>query len=96
METSDLLMGQLLMRVVWRFAGMRLGVLSVMTSGLQLMQKLPADSWDTQQLVNIECLTSLSSNNIAKHQMHVFSTSNFLLKVHSQSIQLVKGYDLVS
>ena len=74
---------------------MRLGVLSVMTSGLQLMQKLPADSWDTQQLVNIECLTGLSSNN-AKHQMHVFSTSNFLLKVHSQSSQLVNGYDLVS
>ena len=74
---------------------MRLGVLSVMTSGLQLMQELPADSWDTQQLVSIECLTSLSSNN-AKHQMHVFSTSNFLLKVHSQSSQLVNGYDLVS
>ena len=83
------------MKVVWRFAGMRLGVLSVMTPGLHLMQELPADSWDTQQLVNIECLTGLSSNN-AKHRMHVFSTSNFLLQVHSQSSQLVNGYDLVS
>ena len=63
------------MRVVWRFAGMRLGALCVMTPGLPLMQELPADSWDTQQLVNIECLTS---TNNAKHWMHVFSTSIFM------------------
>ena len=57
METSDWLMGQLLMRVVWRFAGMRPGAPCVMTSGLILMQELPADSLDTPQLVNIKCLT---------------------------------------
>ena len=41
------------MRVVWKFAGIGCGVLCVTTSGLLLMQELPADSWDTQQLVNI-------------------------------------------
>ena len=36
------------MRVVWRFAGMRLGAPCVMTHGLLLMQELPADNLDTQ------------------------------------------------
>ena len=39
------------MRVVWRFAGMRPGVLCVMDLGQDLMHKWPADSWDIQQVV---------------------------------------------
>ena len=34
------------MREGSRFAGMRPGVLCVMTSGTQLMHKLHADNWD--------------------------------------------------
>ena len=51
METSDLSMEQLHLKVVWRFAGMRPGALCVMICGQDLMHKWPADSWDTQQLV---------------------------------------------
>ena len=40
------------MRVVWKYAGIGCGALFVMTPGLLLMQELPADSWDFQQLVN--------------------------------------------
>ena len=40
------------MRVVWKYAGIGCGVPCVMTHGLLLMQELPADSWDSQQLVN--------------------------------------------
>ena len=50
-------MGQLPMRVVWRFAGMRLGALCVMNLGQEVMHKWPADSWDTLLVVwksNIE------------------------------------------
>ena len=61
MEISDWLMGQLSMRAVWKCAGMRLGAPCVMTFGLHLMPELPADSWDTQQLVNNESLTGLIS-----------------------------------
>ena len=51
METSDLSMEQQHLKDVWRFAGMRRGALCVMGTGLQVMHKWPADSWDTQQLV---------------------------------------------
>ena len=51
-------MGQPPMRDVQRFAGMRLGALFAMTSGLRSMQQLPADSWDSQQLVSISKMTT--------------------------------------
>ena len=35
------------MKDVWKFAGMRSGVLCVMISGQLLMLQLPADSWDS-------------------------------------------------
>ena len=44
METSDWLEDQTDMKVVWRCAGMRPGVLSVMDSGLPMMAMWPADS----------------------------------------------------
>ena len=44
-------MEQLHSMVVWRFAGMRPGVLYVMDSGLDLMHKWLADNWDTQLVV---------------------------------------------
>ena len=53
METSDWWVGQPPMKDVWRFAGIGSGALCVMTSGLCLMQQLPADSWDSLQLVKI-------------------------------------------
>ena len=46
METSDLLEDCHSMREGQKFAGMRSGVLCVMTSGAPLMHKLCADSWD--------------------------------------------------
>ena len=60
MEISDWWVGQLPMRVVWRFAGMGGGELCVMTPGLLLMQLLPADSWDTQQLVSISAVCMMT------------------------------------
>ena len=53
METSDLSMEILHLRVVWRYAGMRPGALCVTDSGQDLMHKWPADSLDTLQLVCI-------------------------------------------
>jgi len=49
MEKSDLLVVQQNLKVELRFAGMRPGALCVMTFGLDLMLKWPADSWDTLQ-----------------------------------------------
>ena len=59
METSDWWAGQLLLKDVWRFAGIGYGALCVMTPGLRLMQQLPVDSWDSLQLVKI-CLLATS------------------------------------
>ena len=51
METLDLSMEQLSMRVVWRFAGMKPGALCVMDCGQDLMHKWPADSLVMCQMV---------------------------------------------
>ena len=45
-------MEALLLKVVWRFAGMRPGALYVMDSGQVLMHEWPAGSWDSHQLVS--------------------------------------------
>ena len=44
-------MEQIIMRVVWRFAGMRPGALCVMECGQSLVHKWLVDNWVTQQLV---------------------------------------------
>ena len=46
METSDLRVGQLPLKVVWRFAGMKPGGPSVMISGQLKMPMWPADNLD--------------------------------------------------
>ena len=51
MEKSGLLVARQNLKVVLRSAGMRPGALCVMTFGLDLMHKWPADSLDTQQQV---------------------------------------------
>ena len=47
METLGWWVEQLSMKDVWKFAGMKFGVLCVMISGLGLMLQLPADSLDS-------------------------------------------------
>ena len=51
MEISGYSVEQLHLKVVWKFAGMKPGALSVMNFGHDLMHKWLADSWDTQQVV---------------------------------------------
>ena len=51
------------LKVVWRFAGMRPGALSVMDSGQDLMHKWPADSWDIQEMVCI-CTSLIYKQNV--------------------------------
>ena len=51
MEASGWSMEQQLFKVVWRFAGMRLGAQYVMNLGQDMMHKWPADSWDTLLVV---------------------------------------------
>ena len=46
METSDLLVEQAILKVVWRFVTTILGALCVMMSGKQLMQMWPVDNLD--------------------------------------------------
>ena len=57
METSDWLEDQTDMKVVWRFAGMRPGVLSVMDCGQHLMHKWLVDSLGTHLQVTVIDLT---------------------------------------
>ena len=57
METSDWLEDQTDMKVVWRFAGMRPGVLSVMDCGQDLMHKWLVDSLGTHLQVTVIDLT---------------------------------------
>jgi len=61
METSDLLTEIVHLRVVWRYAGMRLGALCVMDSGQHLMHKWLVDSWDTLQMV---CINDCAKNKL--------------------------------
>ena len=61
METSDLPMEVLRLKVVWRYAGMRLGALYVMEHGQETMHKWPADSWDTLQMVRMRSIAVLEN-----------------------------------
>ena len=68
------------MKDVWRCAGMRPGALCVMTSGLHLMHKWLADSWDTQRLVS-ENISTVSLIKLHDNTVCISKTNtNWLYK----------------
>ena len=62
-ETLGWWVEQLSIMDAWRFAGMKFGVLCVMTSGPPLMLQLPADSWDSLPQVRNSYLMQLKGQN---------------------------------